>query len=191
MNFSVPELEPKITKEFLLSKNSEETYMSTYLGIPISKTLVRNPLRNDRKPTASFHRNSSGELIFHDFGIGFNENFIGVVMHLNQCTYQKALQIIAEDFGYIERTKNRQPIKLKITNEKEIKTMEKTLKIEGMMCGHCEMHVKKALEAIDGVKKAEVSHKSGTAVVTLEKDVPDGVLKQAVIDQGYKVTDIQ
>ena len=49
MNFSVPELEPKITKEFLLSKNSEETYMSTYLGIPISKTLVRNPLRKDRK----------------------------------------------------------------------------------------------------------------------------------------------
>ena len=48
--------------------------------------------------------------------------------------------------------------------------MEKTLKIEGMMCGHCEMHVKKALEALDGVKKAEVSHKTGTAVVTLEKE---------------------
>ena len=105
MNFSVPELEPKITKEFLLSKNSEETYMSTYLGIPISKTLVRNPLRNDRKPTASFHRNSSGELIFHDFGTGFHENFIGVVMAKYQLSYLKALSQIAIDFGYIKGEK--------------------------------------------------------------------------------------
>ena len=68
--------------------------------------------------------------------------------------------------------------------------MEKTLKIEGMMCGHCEMHVKKALEALDEVAKAEVSHESGTAVVTLEKEVSDDALKQAVVDQGYQVTDI-
>ena len=81
--------------------------------------------------------------------------------------------------------------KLKITTEKETKTMTKTLKIEGMMCGHCEMHTKKALEAIDGVTKAEVSHKTGTAVVTLNKDVSDDNLKQAVADQGYQVTDIQ
>ena len=59
-----------------------------------------------------------------------------------------------------------------------------------MMCGHCEMHVKKALEALDGVKKTEVSHKNGTAVVTLEKEVSDDVLKQAVAEQGYQVTDI-
>ena len=78
-----------------------------------------------------------------------------------------------------------------ITTEKETKTMEKTLKIEGMMCGHCEMHVKKALEALDGVKKAEVSHKTGTAVVTLEKEISDDVLKKAVTEQGYPVTDIQ
>ena len=69
--------------------------------------------------------------------------------------------------------------------------MKKTLKIEGMMCGHCEMHVKKALESIDGVKNADVSHKFGTAVVTLEKEVPNDVLKQTVSDQGYRVTDIQ
>ena len=69
--------------------------------------------------------------------------------------------------------------------------MTKTLKIEGMMCGHCEMHTKKALEALDGVTKAEVSHKTGTAVVTLEKNDPDDVLMQAVTDQGYQVTDIQ
>ena len=78
-----------------------------------------------------------------------------------------------------------------ITTEKETKTMEKTLKIEGMMCGQCEMHVKKALEALDGVKKAEVSHKTGTAVVTLEKEISDDVLKKAVADGGYPVTDIQ
>ena len=81
--------------------------------------------------------------------------------------------------------------KLKITTEKETKTMEKTIKIEGMMCGHCEMHVKKALEALDGVKNAEVSHTNGTAVVTLKKDVSDDVLKKAVADGGYQVTDIQ
>ena len=69
--------------------------------------------------------------------------------------------------------------------------MKKTLKIEGMMCGHCEMHTKKALEALDGVTKVEVSHKTGTAVVTLDKDVSNDVLKQAVAEQGYQVTDIQ
>lgn len=91
------------------------------------------------------------------------------------------------DLGRDHKIKNT----LKTTTEKETKTMEKTLKIEGMMCGHCEMHVKKAIEALDGVKKAEVSHKTGTAVVTLEKEVSDDVLKQAVVDQGYQVTDIQ
>ena len=81
--------------------------------------------------------------------------------------------------------------KLKITIEKETKTMEKTLKIEGMMCGHCEMHVKKALEAISGVTKAEVSHTDGKAVVTLDKSVDDAILIKAVDDEGYKVTDIK
>ena len=81
--------------------------------------------------------------------------------------------------------------KLKTTSEKETKQMEKTIKIEGMMCNHCEMHVKKALEALDGVKSAEVSHTVGTAVVTLEKAVADSDLKQAVVDQGYTVTGIE
>ena len=65
--------------------------------------------------------------------------------------------------------------------------MEKTLNLEGMMCGHCEARVKQALEAIDGVSSADVSHEKGTAVVTLEKDVSDTVLKSAVEEQGYKV----
>ena len=79
---------------------------------------------------------------------------------------------------------------LDIKNEKEINTMEKTLKIEGMMCGHCEARVKKVLEAIDGVISADVSHDNGTAVVAFEKDVADDVLKKAVEDQDYKVTGI-
>ena len=62
-----------------------------------------------------------------------------------------------------------------------------TLKVEGMMCGHCEARVKKALEEINGVVSAEVSHEKGTAVVTLSKEVPAEILKKAVEDAGYKV----
>ena len=79
---------------------------------------------------------------------------------------------------------------IEIKNEKEIKTMEKTIKIEGMMCGHCEATVKKALEALDGVISADVSHDKGTAVVALEKDVADDVLTKAVEDKDFKVTGI-
>ena len=69
--------------------------------------------------------------------------------------------------------------------------MTKTMKIEGMMCGHCEAAVKKALEAVTGVEAAEVSHEAGTAVVTLTAEVADDVLKNAVEAKDYKVTDIQ
>ena len=65
--------------------------------------------------------------------------------------------------------------------------MEKTLKIEGMMCMHCSGRVKKALEAIDGVASADVSHETGKAVVTLTQDVADSVLQKAVTDAGYEV----
>ena len=65
--------------------------------------------------------------------------------------------------------------------------MEKVLKIEGMMCMHCEAHVKKALESLDGVVSASVSHEKGTAVVVLNKDVSDETLKSAVTAEGYKV----
>ena len=75
----------------------------------------------------------------------------------------------------------------KIKFAKERKTMEKTLKIEGMMCTHCSGRVKKALEEVPGVLSAEVSHESGTAVVTLGAPVDDAVLKKAVEEQGYQV----
>lgn len=69
--------------------------------------------------------------------------------------------------------------------------MKKTMKIEGMMCGHCEARVKKALEALAEVDTADVSHEAGTAVVTLNAEVSEDVLKKAVEDQEYKVTEIQ
>ena len=69
--------------------------------------------------------------------------------------------------------------------------MTKTMKIEGIMCGHCEARVKKALEALDAVELAEVSHETGTAVVTLTAAVSDDVLKNAVEAQDYKVLEIQ
>ena len=81
--------------------------------------------------------------------------------------------------------------KLKKKKKMEERTMEKTMKIEGMMCGHCEARVKKVLEGIDGVEKADVSHEAGSAVVTLSAGVLDETLKKAVEDQDYKVVSIQ
>ena len=80
-------------------------------------------------------------------------------------------------------------IKLNITadNNKEEKTVIKTIKVEGMMCPHCEAAVKKALEAIDGVKEATASHEKCEAVAELEKDVDLSVLEKAITDAGYKV----
>ena len=75
--------------------------------------------------------------------------------------------------------------------EKENQAMTKTMHIEGMMCGHCEARVKKTLEALEGVSEAVVSHEAGTAVVTLQADVADDVLKTAVEEQDYKVTGIE
>ena len=76
-------------------------------------------------------------------------------------------------------------------NESEEKSMTKTMNIEGLMCGHCEARVKKALEALDAVSEAVVSHESGTAVVTLSSDISDEKLKETVEAEDYKVTSIQ
>ena len=73
----------------------------------------------------------------------------------------------------------------------EGKQMTKTLKVEGMMCMHCEARVKKALEAIAGVESAVADHEAGTAVVTLNAEVADNVLRKAVEDQDYKVLGVE
>ena len=76
-------------------------------------------------------------------------------------------------------------------NKKGAKTMELTMKIEGMMCPHCEARVKKTLEGIEGVATAEVSHKAGTAVVTLAKELSGETLKSAVEAEGYTVHEVK
>lgn len=92
--------EPKITKEFLLSKNNEETYMSHYLGIPVQKGLFISPLRTDNHKTCSYFRGKSGTLYFKDFATGQCLDFVNVVMTKYCCNYHQAIKIIAKDFGY-------------------------------------------------------------------------------------------
>ena len=101
MNFNFY-IEPEITKDFLLSYNQEEVYMTYYLGITVKKGLFCSPLRRDNTPTCSFYRNKAGELIFKDFNGSFYGNFIDVVMYKYSLTYHEALRTIANDFGLIK-----------------------------------------------------------------------------------------
>ena len=122
------DFEPRITKEYLLSKHSEEIYMTYYLGIPVKKGLFKSPLRRDKSPTCSFYRNKSGELIFKDFNGSFYGNFVAVVMYKYGLSYYKALNQIAIDFGLI----NGQPAKVKKipTVEKFIDTGTSDIRVE-------------------------------------------------------------
>ena len=121
------------------------------------------------------------------FGWTLNPMFGAAAMSLSSfCVVSNALRLNL--FKLHDAGKDK---KIKKKHHKEETTMEKTMKIEGMMCGHCEAAVKKALEAVDGVASAEVSHTSGTAVVTLSKPVDSAVLKKAVEDKDYKVTSIE
>ena len=115
--------------------------------------------------------------------------YYGVWAKYRTLPVEQAVEKIKNGEKYIIRFKSqgREDRKIKHKNKKENKTMEKTMKIEGMMCPHCEATVKKTLEAIDGVELAEVSHEKGTAVLTMSKNVEDSVLKKAVEDAGYKV----
>lgn len=118
------------------------------------------------------------------FGWTLSPMFGAAAMSLSSfCVVTNALRL---NFLNIRSSKRDRKIK-NITNKKEKNTMTTTLKINGMMCPHCEATVKTALESIDGVTSAEVSHESGTAVVTLSKEVSEDVLKKAVVDKGYTV----
>ncbi len=117
------------------------------------------------------------------FGWELNPMFGAAAMSLSSfCVVSNALRLNLFDLHSDRHDR--------IKHGKERKLMEKTLNVEGMMCMHCENRVKKALEALDGVVSADVSHEKGTAVVHLEKNVEDSVLKQAVEAQDYKVTGI-
>ena len=122
------------------------------------------------------------------FGWKLNPMFGAAAMSLSSfCVVTNALRLNLFD---IRSTRKDKKIK-KNHKEKENKTMTRTMKIEGMMCGHCEARVKKTLEAVAGVSEAVVSHETGTAVVTLSEAVSDDVLKKAVEDQDYKVISVQ
>ena len=162
--------------------------------VPAAIRLSRATLRN-------IHENLFWAFIYNIIGIplaagvfisvlGWQLNPMFAAAAMSLSSFSVVTNALRLNFFRMHDSKRDHKIKNKST-EKETQTMEKTLRIKGMMCGHCEMHTKKALEALDGVKKAEVSHKTGTAVVTLEKEIADDVLKQAVADQGYEVTDIQ
>ena len=142
---------------------------------------------------------------FIPFGLTLNPMFGAAAMSLSSfCVVSNALRLNLFD---LHSTKHDHPLKNasalpaaltqpaavedKESTIKEDTTMKKTLHVEGMMCGHCEARVKKALEALPEVTEAVVSHEAGTAVVTLSAEVSDDVLKKTVEDQDYKVTGIQ
>ncbi len=162
--------------------------------VPAAIRLSRATLRN-------IHENLFWAFIYNTIGIplaagvfipllGWQLNPMFAAAAMSLSSFSVVTNALRLNFFRMHDSKQDHTIKTKSTTKKETKPMTKTLKIEGMMCGHCEMHTKKALEALDGVASAEVSHKTGTAVVTLSKDVSDDVLKQAVTKQGYEVTDI-
>ncbi len=118
------------------------------------------------------------------FGWQLNPMFGAAAMSLSSfCVVTNALRLNLFDMRNAAKDK-------KIKRKQEETRMEKTMKIEGMMCGHCEATVKKALEALDGVDHAEVSHEQDQAVVTLKEDVANDVLKKAVEDKDYNVVSI-
>ena len=167
------------------------------MDVPASIRLSRATLRNIHENLFwAFIYNIIGiplaaGVFIHLLGWQLNPMFAAAAMSLSSfCVVTNALRL---NFFRMYDSKRDHKIKnkLKTTAEKETKTMKKTLKIEGMMCVHCEMHTKNALEALEGVAKAEVSHKTGTAVVTLEKEISDDVLKKAVAEQGYQVKEIR
>ncbi|MBU5488853.1 cadmium-translocating P-type ATPase [Clostridium sp. MSJ-8] len=122
------------------------------------------------------------------FGWTLNPMFGAAAMSLSSfCVVTNALRL--NMFKMYDSSKDK---KIKTKNKKKVEedSMERTMKIEGMMCGHCEARVKKTLEAIDGVVEATVSHESGTAIVKLDSDVDNAILKKAVEDQDYTVVSI-
>ncbi len=142
--------------------------------------------------------------LFIPFGLTLNPMFGAAAMSLSSfCVVSNALRLNLFDLHstrHDRAPKNAASLPAALTQPAEVEhkestkeddSMKKTLKVEGMMCGHCEARVKKALEALPEVTEAVVSHEAGTAVVTLSADVADDVLKKAVEDQDYKVTGIQ
>lgn len=166
--------------------------------VPTAIRLSRATLRNIHENLFwAFFYNSIGiplaAGVFAALGLTLNPMFGAAAMSLSSfCVVSNALRLNLFKLHDAGRFKKRVPAQAysESTDEKEKTTMEKTMSITGMMCPHCEAHVKKALEALSGVETAVASHEKGTAVVTLRSDVANDVLKKAVEDAGYDVTDI-
>ena len=170
--------------------------------VPAAIRLSRAALRNIHENLFwAFFYNAVGiplaaGLWYPVFGWKLNPMFGAAAMSLSSfCVVTNALRLNWFDMYNAKKDKKVKNAVSIIPEEsdenKEENKMEKTMKIEGMMCGHCEARVKKALEALDQVESAAVSHETGTAVVTLKSDVADDVLKKAVEDQDYKVLSVQ
>jgi len=125
------DISPKITKELLLSKYSQETFFEHYLGVPVKKGLFCSPqiVRVDHKPTCSFYKTSRGVLKYKDFA-GPSFDFVGCVMHIFQCSYYKALRIIANDFGFIEADIEKNPPKIRYTGYQMEETSKAIIQVE-------------------------------------------------------------
>ena len=122
------------------------------------------------------------------FGLTLNPMFGAAAMSLSSfCVVSNELRL---NFFSMYDTRRDKNINVKKKSEKEIVEMEKTMEIKGMMCGHCEARVKKCLEALEQVNEAVVSHEKGTALVKLNAELSDEVLKKTVEEQDYEVTGI-
>ena len=168
---------------------------SRLLDVPAAIRLSRATLRNIHENLFwAFFYNTIGiplaAGLFIPFGLTLNPMFGAAAMSLSSfCVVSNALRL---NLFNLRDARKDKPLKSKHSkHSEEVTTMEKTMKIEGMMCGHCEARVKKALEALPEVSAANVSHESGTAVVTLSGALTDEALKKAVEDQDYKVLGIQ
>ena len=171
---------------------------SRLLDVPAAIRLSRATLRNIHENLFwAFFYNTIGiplaAGVFIPLGLTLSPMFGAAAMSLSSfCVVSNALRLnlfkLRDARHDHKRHSNQKPV---ARTKEEPKTMKKTMHITGMMCGHCEARVKKALEAVDGVDEALVSHEAGTAVVTLSKDVADETLKQAVEAQDYPVTGIE
>ena len=172
---------------------------SRLTDVPAAIRLSRATLRNIRENLFwAFIYNIIGiplaaGVFIKAFGWQLNPMFAAMAMSLS--SFSVVTNALRLNFINIHDSKKDNKIKNKINNKinnktKETKTMEKIIKIEGMMCGHCEAHVKKALEVLEGVEQANVSHEAGTAIVTMTADISDDILKKTVEEEGYKVIDI-